>query len=62
MPKHRTSKSNWTGSARPWLEVPDETWVDDNGDLCRNHDSPWPRLLKRVVGRRVEVVSPTVQA
>lgn len=38
-------------------EVSDETWVDDMGDLCRNHDSPWPRLLKRVVGRKVEVLA-----
>ena len=22
-------------------EVSDETWVDDTGNLCRNHDSPW---------------------
>lgn len=40
-------------------EVSDETWVDDMGDLCRNQDSPWPRLLKRVIGRKVEVVSTT---
>jgi len=38
-------------------EVPDETWVNDMGDLCRNHDSPWPRLLKRVIGRKVEIVA-----
>ena len=38
-------------------EVSDETWVDDMGNLCRNHDSPWPRLLKRVVGRKVENVA-----
>jgi hypothetical protein len=39
-------------------EVSDETWVDDMGDLCRNHASPFPRLLKRVVGRKVEIVAP----
>ena len=38
-------------------EVSDETWVDDMGNLRRNHDSPWPRLLKRVIGRKVEIVS-----
>jgi hypothetical protein len=38
-------------------EVSDETWVDDMGDLCRNRDSPWPRLLKRVFGRKVEIVA-----
>lgn len=38
-------------------EVSDETWVDDMGDLCRNHDSPWPRLLKRVIGRKVEIMT-----
>jgi hypothetical protein len=38
------------------FEVPDETWVDDMGNLCRNHDSPWPRLLKHVVGRKVEII------
>ena len=31
--------------------------MDDMGNLCRNHDSPWPRLLKRVVGRKVEIVA-----
>jgi len=38
-------------------EVPDETWVNDMGDLCRNHDSPWPRLLKRIIGHKVEIVA-----
>jgi hypothetical protein len=38
-------------------EVTDETWVDDMGDLCRNPSSPLPRLLKRVAGRKVEIVA-----
>jgi hypothetical protein len=38
-------------------EVSDETWVDDCGDLCRNPSSPFPRLLKRVFGRKVEIVA-----
>ena len=38
-------------------EVSDETWVDDMGNLCHNHDSPMPRLRKRTIGRRVEIVS-----
>lgn len=38
-------------------EVSDETWVNDLGDLCRNHGSPFPRLLKRVVGRKVEIMN-----
>jgi hypothetical protein len=38
-------------------EISDETWVDDLGDLCRKHDSPRPRLLKRVIGRKVEMVA-----
>jgi len=47
------------GGLRRYLvyEVSDETWVNNMGDLCRNHDSPFPRLLKRVVGRKVEVIT-----
>ncbi len=37
-------------------EVSDETYLNDMGDMCRNHDSPMPRLLKRVVGKKIEVV------
>ena len=57
--KAKARKEGGTVGMKRYLvyEVSDETSVDDMGNLCRNHDSPTPRLLKRVIGRKVEVVS-----
>ena len=57
--KSKARKEGGTDGMKRYLvyDVSDETWVDDMGNLCRNPDSPMPRLLKRVIGRKVEIVT-----